>query len=143
MTTLRQAVQQALEALEIGYDSAQAEAAQYHAAMVGYRPERHAEMDADVQKIAKAITAVKAVLAQQDQGPVAWRSQNATPPGGFVIFQQYPQALADLGGEIEPLYTRPPRREWRSLSEEEIDRWTPEIHPVIRAIDQALKEKNT
>jgi len=54
-----------LEALEIGYDSAQAEAAQYHAAMAGYRPERHAEMDADVAKIAAAITALRDALAQQ------------------------------------------------------------------------------
>jgi hypothetical protein len=28
------------------------------------------------------------------------------------------------------------------LTEEEIDRWTPEIHPVIRAIEAKLKEKN-
>jgi hypothetical protein len=60
-------------------------------------------------------------LAQQEQEPVAWRSQNATPPGGFVIFQQYPQALADLGGVIEPLYTAPPRREWKGLKEWEIN----------------------
>jgi hypothetical protein len=38
--------------------------------------------------------------------------------------------------------THPPRREWRSLSEEEIDRWTPEIHPVILAIEAALRSKN-
>jgi hypothetical protein len=56
---------QILEALEIGYDSAQAEAAQYHAAMAGYRPERHAEMDADVAKIAAAITALRAALEQR------------------------------------------------------------------------------
>jgi hypothetical protein len=62
---------QILEALEIGYAAAQAEAAQYHAAMAGYRPERHAEMDADVQKIAKAISAVKAVTAQREQEPTA------------------------------------------------------------------------
>jgi hypothetical protein len=36
----------------------------------------------------------------------------------------------------------PPRREWRGLSEEEIDRWTPEIHPVILAIEAALRRKN-
>jgi hypothetical protein len=66
MTTLREAAQQALEALEIGYDSAQAEATQYHAAMAGYRPERHAAMDADVQKIAKAITALRDALAQEE-----------------------------------------------------------------------------
>ena len=67
MTTLREAAQQALEALEIGYDSAQAEAAQYHAAMAGYRPERHAQMDADVQKIAAAIFAIRAALAQEEK----------------------------------------------------------------------------
>jgi hypothetical protein len=66
MTTLREAAQQALAALEIGYDSAQAEAAQFHAAMAGYRPERHAAMDADVAKIAAAITALKDALAEQE-----------------------------------------------------------------------------
>mgnify|MGYP003652254974 CR=1 FL=1 len=42
--------------------------------------------------------------------PVAWRTKNATPPGGYVVFQQYPSAVANLGGEIEPLYTAPPKR---------------------------------
>jgi hypothetical protein len=64
MSDLKAAAQQALEALEIGYESARVEAAQYHAAMAGYRPERHAAMDADVEKIAKAITTLKAALAQ-------------------------------------------------------------------------------
>ena len=67
MTTLREVAQQALEAMQIGYDSAQAEAAQYHAAMAGYRLERHAQMDADVQKIAAAITALDAALAQEEK----------------------------------------------------------------------------
>jgi hypothetical protein len=71
MTTLREAAQQALEALEIGYDSAQAEAAQYHAAMAGYRPERHAALDVDVAKIAAAITALRAALAQDEHEPTA------------------------------------------------------------------------
>ncbi len=66
MADLREAAQQALAALEIGYDSAQAEAAQFHAAMAGYRPERHAAMDADVAKIAAAITALKDALAEQE-----------------------------------------------------------------------------
>ncbi len=94
--------------------------------------------------------AAQQALAQQEQEPVAWRSQNATPPGGFVIFQQYPQALADLGGVIEPLYTAPPRREWRSLSEEEINETLDNnleggtsLFDICRAIEQALKEKNT
>jgi hypothetical protein len=50
--------------------------------------------------------------------PVAWRTKNANPPGGYVVFQQYPSAVANLGGEIEPLYAAPPRR--KPLTDEEI-----------------------
>ena len=35
------------------------------------------------------------------------------------------------------------KKPWVGLTEEEIDKWTPEIHGVIRSIEQALKEKNT
>lgn len=81
---------------------------------------------------------------------MAWRSPNATPPGGFVIFQQYPQALADLGEEIEPLYTHPPRREWQSLTNEELNRIESQAQAqdklnlsfLFLEIQQALKEKN-
>jgi len=62
ITLPRATVQQALEALELGYDSAKAEADQFHATMAGYKPHRHAAMDADVQKIAQAITALRAAL---------------------------------------------------------------------------------
>jgi len=48
---------QILEALEIGYDSAQAEAAQYHAAMAGYRPERHSSVEGIAQRCAEQIRA--------------------------------------------------------------------------------------
>jgi hypothetical protein len=48
-----------------------------------------------------------------------------------------------------PLYTHPPRREWRSLSEEEIlplYSMLPSSHAEMlefaRAVEQALKEKN-
>jgi hypothetical protein len=143
MSTLREAAQQALEALEIGYAAAQAEAAQYHAAMAGYRPERHAEMDADVAKIAAAITALRDALAQKEQEPVAWRYKGMMGmPWSLSDDGYYVSCKRDNGYMVEPLYTHPPRREWQGLTEEEIDRWTPEIHPVIRAIEQALKEKN-
>ena len=68
MTTLREAATAALKALDLGYDSAKAEADQYHSAMAGYRPERHAQMDAEVQQIAEAITALKAALAEPEGG---------------------------------------------------------------------------
>ena len=66
-TDLRDVARQALEALELGYDSAKAEADQFHATMAGYKPHRHAAMDADVQKIAQAITALRAALAEHDK----------------------------------------------------------------------------
>ena len=58
----RELMQQALEALEIGHEAAQEEAENYHATMRGFKPARHAAMDADVRKIADAIAAVKAAL---------------------------------------------------------------------------------
>lgn len=102
-----------------------------------------------------AIIALRAALEQREQEPVAWRSQNATPPGGHVIFQQYPQALADLGRKIEPLYTHPPRREWRSLSDAELreayvsvsgNEWClggmANAETFYEAIEAKLKERN-
>lgn len=71
----REVMQQALEALELGYDAAKAEADQYHAAMAGYRPQRHAKMDADAQKIAAAITALRAALAEPQSGWDKWQEQ--------------------------------------------------------------------
>ena len=94
MSNLRAAAQQALETLEL-----LAQPTKTNSETPRYKAHK------------SAITALRAALAQgeqEEQEPVAWRSQNATPPGGFVIFQQYPQALADLGKVIEPLYTHPP-----------------------------------
>ena len=65
----RATVEQALEALELGYDSAKSEADQYHAAMAGYKPQRHAQMDADVQQIAAAIATLRAAQAQEQANP--------------------------------------------------------------------------
>jgi hypothetical protein len=49
----------------------------------------------------------------------------------------------------KPLYTHPPRREWRSLSKEEVDVVAAELgyaqltpREVARAIEAKLKEKN-
>jgi hypothetical protein len=55
-------MRQALGALEIGYDAAKAAADQFHAAMAGYKPARHAAMDKEVQTIAAAIDALRAAL---------------------------------------------------------------------------------
>jgi hypothetical protein len=135
-----------LEALEIGYAAAQAEAAQYHAAM-----------DADVAKIAAAITAVKAALAQEEQEPVLvveqepdYMSRGHFYEGSKPFIDPTEVWKLPIGTK---LYTNPPRREWQSLSDEEIktaveaseDFWATSrgwITSVARAVEQALKEKN-
>jgi hypothetical protein len=131
MSDLRTAAQQALEAME-ALDAPPSGVVD------------HYELDRRKQ-------ALRAALAQQDEPkgggnlppplqaepveePVAWRHKGA---GHFTV-----TPLVSKFPEWEPLYTTPPRREWKSLTEEEIDRWTPEIHPVIRAVEAALKEKN-
>ena len=143
ITLPRATVQQALEALELGYDSAKAEADQFHATMAGYKPHRHAAMDADVQKIAQAITALRAALEQPEQKPVAWKDRTY----GNLHHQ-------DFGNSI-PLYTYPPRREWRGLTNLEFvqielklrkyhdyDRYDLSLNEFGRAIEAALKERN-
>jgi hypothetical protein len=134
MTDLRTAAQQALEAME------------------SYRNMMFVEAGCRFKEGEAAITALRDALAQQDepkgggnlppplqaepvQEPVAWQWLNT------AHFRKNLPVNAEPGA-WNPLYTRPPRREWQSLSEEEIDRWTPEIHSVIRAIETKLKEKN-
>ena len=86
----------------------------------------------------------------QQQEPVAWRTKNATPPGGYVLFQQYPQAVAERGGEIESLYTSPPAsKPWVGLTDEEIEQVCVPLGAamlsfteVARAIEAKLREKN-
>jgi S-adenosylmethionine:tRNA-ribosyltransferase-isomerase (queuine synthetase) len=59
------------------------------------------------------------------------------------------------GAEWTPLYTHPPRREWQSLTEEEIATINKEgargsairrdgttAYRIARAVEQALKERN-
>jgi len=77
--------------------------------------------------------------AEPVQEPVAWMTHtNDLLP----LFHKNRKAALNWQTQPTPLYTAPPRREWQSLSEEEIDRWTPEIHPVIRFIEGVLKERN-
>jgi len=156
MTTLREAAQQALEALEAThYDVGSAE------------KQRLQVMD--------AITALRAALAQQEQEPTARYKctvVDAQHPNG-VPFEQWVNApqeepepvawrhkgaghftvtpLVSKFPEWEPLYTAPPRREWQGLSEEDMEDLLPlysdpsantEMLEFAAAIEQALKEKN-
>ena len=101
----------------------------------------------------EAITALRAALEQQEQEqePVAWML-----PGSNAIIMAatkvYRGALAKY--YTQPLYTTPPRREWRGLTMQEINAlpeiggvmWrmgtAPAVLRAIRAVERALKEKN-
>ena len=158
MTTLREAAQQALEALE------------YY---------QHRKLEWDYADEA-TITDLRAALAQQEQEPVTWgvdwgrngdqscctiikrhadgtqevvaveygppRSETEQEPvGRFTRFNgEWKESPTGI-----PLYTHPPRREWVSLTEEErADILFPltaagaSDMECARAIEQALKEKN-
>jgi hypothetical protein len=116
MSTLREAAQQALEALGKMYTPRQPKAEDFDLALA-------------------AITALRAALAQQEPEPV----------GRFTRFNgEWKESPTGI-----PLYEHPPRREWQSLSEEEIDAvWEGAQvfnthYDIARAVEAALKERNT
>lgn len=84
------------------------------------------------------IEACKAALEQPSQEPVAWMHRHAGEITEFNDFQscQY----------CEPLYTHP-APSWQGLSGEELENIKDEVksgwYDFARAIEQALKEKNT
>ena len=130
MTDLRTAAQQALEAWE--YIN------KYGFVLADYEG-----------PMEQAITALKAALEQPEQEPVAWTTMPDADDWMFVSGTEKPP----LPGEWHPLYTHPPRREWRGLSEEEIKNavgasaefWATSalwIKSVARAIEAALRSKN-
>ena len=87
----------------------------------------------------QAITAIKEALAQPEQEPVAWRYR-----GNLHEFD--PSDWAE--GPVTPLFTAPPQREWVGMTDEErkeiwwsCEQQTPTT--FVKAIEQALKEKNT
>ena len=103
-----------------------------------------------------AITALRDALAQQDepkgggnlppplqaepvQEPVAWQWLNT------AHFRKNLPVNAEPGA-WNPLYTHPPRREWRGLTYQEIDDLQSGMQATFKdicAIEAALKERNT
>ena len=117
-TDLRTAAQQALEALDW-----------------------YAECAMVSDKASDAASALRAALEQPVQEPVAW-----------IIYTQDGKSVCVTDNTADfikwrsfPLYTHPPRREWRGLSGEEVDQIagnTVDAWECARAIEAALKERN-
>jgi hypothetical protein len=132
VSALREAAQQALEALENIADEV-------------FSPYN--------DPIGTAILALRAALGQPEQEPVLWRYRFKDDPDGWILAGHDPTTVHS-NIVAEPLYTHPPRREWRGLTEEEISdifEAEPRYHyPPIgatdrefaRAIEAKLKERN-
>ena len=97
----------------------------------------------------EAITAIKAVLAQPEQEPVAWAMLH---DNGHYIDAIHPDEHARVEGKyIHPLYTTPPQRTWVGLTDDEILKFRDIVPNTLgydliefaQAIEAKLKEKNT
>ena len=129
MITLREAAQQALEALWFA----------------------NAQHWFGSQTIENAIASLQAAMEQPEQEPVAWMVY--TLDGNSVCVTDDPADFTD-GHRALPLYTHPPRRAWRGLTEEEVNdcikypgrslfaRDGTTSQRIARAVEAALKEKN-
>jgi hypothetical protein len=87
-----------------------------------------------------------ALAQQQEQEPVAWihRQGNHWDVSERILTDDEKAR----GWTEEPLFTHPPRREWQSLTEEEMKStcaytWPYDPYVIARAIEAALKERNT
>jgi hypothetical protein len=121
---LREAAQQALEALEMYIN-------------MDTHDEAHI-LEVDIAP--KAITALRAALEQPEQEPVAWMHTNGV---GHRYFRLKPQ---DKVFNPVPLYTHPPHREWQGLTDRELDEFTEAklgTYDLCLEIEASLKEKNT
>jgi hypothetical protein len=83
-------------------------------------------------------------LEQPEQEPVAYWHKPNQEDEEFI----HAQAVNGKCPDCVPLYTHPPRREWRGLTDELIDSvWpspegTNSIRAVAYAVEAALKERN-
>ena len=114
MTTIREAAQQALEALTA------------HADLLGTM---YLKMD--------AITALRNALAQPAPEPVAWLHVPHPDNGLSPKPSLSPQREPSMYGASVPLYTAPPQRQ--PLTEEEIERICEEYHSprqLARAVER-------
>ena len=100
-------------------------------------------------KTIDAITAIKEVLAQPEQEPVAWMKEGWGPDcGPYIEFYRDDEMGWRDRKEWTPLYINPPQRTWVGLTDEEIFETHKQVDSMQyltfgKAIEAKLKEKNT
>jgi len=152
---LREAAQQALEALTAALSDDQPYIDRCKAAQDALRaaleqPEQEPGFWGRVaarqsEKIKQLETALDE-LKQHEQEPVAWLELRTLSSGGYaspIKEWRVTQNPSTSNAPRKPLYTHPPRREWRGLREYEVAQmWSPHPGDFSHAIEAALKEKN-
>jgi hypothetical protein len=149
MTTLREAAQQALEALESLFTL------QMNYILLEQREDAISALKAALEQpetrnqcgetCERAKLCAVCARGLEEQEPVAWASKREL--ARIKDFDSTIYANGGFDGAV-PLYTAPPRREWQGLSEQERHRlWRKlgegeGIDEYAEAIEQALKEKN-
>jgi hypothetical protein len=95
-------------------------------------------------KFTDEIQALRQALAQPEQEPVAWMFVNED---GECEQIEYGPVFDDPG--VTPLYTAPPKKQWVSLTDQEVWQAIDNVLEgggwldVARVLEQAFKEKNT
>ena len=111
-----------------------------------------AQQDSDCERC-KGVGCVacdsRQILAQSEQEPVAWVTFNAYGEEDDVWYENPEGKLLD-GWTYKPLYTAPPKREWKGLTSDDkhfllANAWNKEqaFDGLMDAIDKFLEEKNT
>lgn len=101
------------------------------------------------------IASLRSALEQREHEPVAWSYEVSTTMMDhgydgwtYRITNYKPNVPAGSIRSLTPLYAAPPKREWKGLTDEEIeDCWDGYLSDyqlqMIREIEAKLKEKNT
>ena len=129
MTTLREAAQMALDALESSRVFVTSREKIKHPEGTEWYDER--------------IEALRAALAQPEQEPVAWCFKEST--GNLFGFTTELFDDEEQASNLVPLYTAPPQREWVGLTDEEraFLAWESENGPdCVEMTEFKLWEKN-
>jgi hypothetical protein len=141
--TKDEALKLALEALEEAADAIDS----WGSYASGYFQVKH-DLESDISKAKSAITVIKQALVHSEQEPVACVEYipcctDQTCPKCKAAIKPELVCVCGAVWEGQELIYTPPQRTWVGLTDEEVGKWTPEIHAVIRAIEAKLKEKNT
>ena len=143
---MRQALELALEALEDSIDTVRH---QYETDWRHGMPTRLVQLERmkiGVEGHERAITAIKEALAQPEQEPVAYLSNKRQRLNIEIKPQTFVEIPTVTDWEM-PLYMKPPQRTWVGLTDDEIVGCATGLivggMEFAKAIEQALKEKNT